>query len=695
MAYPENTAVPGIVTSCQGPAPCQYLLLKLQRPSLQVPWGLTLSMFDGSVVLLGNVNQLALSRLMLESHEKRCHYSPCIFWNRASHVDVSTWTRFLSLQQQLQGLSAYATSVNRSAFGDNARLLHETLLPGDCIIAVNGFRVVEIARSLKELTDYLRLQTSLSLLVYRNPCATSAAKAVNGMTATPINVSQAAYQAIRKVYPLLAAAKRPVVVTPPRGQPGTSRPFKLPPFHQVQYLNQPSAPRQLYVTSPAPPICYRNPLFTDSVTGKNLPYEDNWEIDNFVQEDGMQEHLFLKPIDNYAAWLEKRKRTWRKRYRVYALDDEPQHDREIVERLATNVPIDFWTRQGYSSLQEWMAVSTRKWKQSYSWNQRKRRKLEHDCEQIVSLDNGNFVEWLSIRKHQWLILRRVRYRQRLEEQHVEMMHTPEVDLAGMSSNHDIVLVDALLEEQEKKQRALKSRDPLDLLFFLDGKNGVPDDVVAHSIRYLEPMERRNLLAISRKTNHALCAREDVWRQLCESHWKIPRRPRKPWHEIYFTTLRRETEGSRIKIDALLANASAILLKADHVQAIEKLVKEVEKDKTLDFVNYSSGVVCERNSLLNLAVIHRRHKTVKWLCERKGADIETSDRGQFTPLMNAAWGGDRYLVRYFMHRGADRFKIGRCHYTKPLAAPDFKGFDAAGWAEQRGHPEIAKLIRMGL
>lgn len=67
--------------------------------------------------------------------------------------------------------------------------------------------------------------------------------------------------------------------------------------------------------------------------------------------------------------------------------------------------------------------------------------------------------------------------------------------------------------------------------------------------------------------------------------------------------------------------------------------------------------------------------MRYLVETKRADIESHDRGGFTPLLNAAWAGDKYLVRFLMQRGADRSKIGTCHYTKPLAHPDFRGLTA--------------------
>jgi ankyrin repeat protein len=84
-----------------------------------------------------------------------------------------------------------------------------------------------------------------------------------------------------------------------------------------------------------------------------------------------------------------------------------------------------------------------------------------------------------------------------------------------------------------------------------------------------------------------------------------------------------------------------------------------------------------------------------LVEVKHADIETFDRGNFTPLLNAAWAGSKALVRFLMKKGADRSKIGRYHYTKPVAPIDFIGLTAEGWAEARGHRDVAKLLRLGL
>lgn len=135
------------------------------------------------------------------------------------------------------------------------------------------------------------------------------------------------------------------------------------------------------------------------------------------------------------------------------------------------------------------------------------------------------------------------------------------------------------------------------------------------------------------------------------------------------------------------------------------------------MNYTSGVVLERNSLLNLAIIAERVKISRWLIEEKGADLESSDRGGFSPLINAAWNGDKKMVRYLLARGCDRNKVGLFHSSKGLCPPSFKGHTAEGecsfqyrfsvvisntrellvkgWAKKRGHEDVADLIRIGL
>ena len=415
-------------------------------------------------------------------------------------------------------------------------------------------------------------------------------------------------------------------------------------------------------TIPKPkPVVYTNPLFRDE-RGRPLPYED---------QDVVAGERELGPSELEAF------------------------------RESSTVPVDFWSTQGYASFSEWMAASTTQWKARYSWNRRKREQLARECSQEVHVEN--FEEWLQVRKNQWRIQRRKRQRLRQVQPTPDDKVSAVADVPSPTSvvnlfpkQSELIVIDSFLEEQEREeaQRKRQKRESLDLSFLFDVTLGCPDDIVAHILRYVKPKEHARLLAVSKKTRQQLRNRDEVWRQLCPLHWTLPRRPRKLWCDIYLTKLQAEREDSQKVWDTILSRAADILEKGDQLQSIEKLVTEGERDAQFD-VDYCSGVVCERNSILNLAAMDGRHKVVKWLVDEKHADIETFDRGGFTPLLNAAWAGDKYLVRFLMQRGANRGQVGTGHYTRPLAPPDFAGLTADGWAEKRGHPDIANLIRTGL
>lgn len=428
-------------------------------------------------------------------------------------------------------------------------------------------------------------------------------------------------------------------------------------------------------------------------------------------------------------------------------DDESVEDR---------VEYEFWKARGFPTFRHWLDASKAQWRVGYSWNKHKRRKLERDCEREVHFpsagahdDDDDAVdptevsermqEWLRVRKKQWQMLRRKRQRHLAEEEAAaaalaeegeDSLHddaqpstssvaeneaAASVDSATESSDNEgpatavlappaldkhrstsaeVDLIDAILEDQEREEKKFDDRPPFDIAFLFDASLGAPDDVIVHCVSYLHRSEHGKLLCINWGTAYCLKQRDDFWRALCPKHWTLPRRPRKPWHSLYLTRIREEEEQVRKQADEVLNKAAAIVFKADHLQKIEKLVKAAERK--FDFsVDYTSGVVQERNSLLNLAVIEKRHKIAKWLVETRGSGIETSDRGGFTPLLNAAWAGDRYMVRYLLGKGADRAKVGTGHSSQALAHPDFKGLSAEGWARKRGHEEVAELIRLGL
>lgn len=364
----------------------------------------------------------------------------------------------------------------------------------------------------------------------------------------------------------------------------------------------------------------------------------------------------------------------------------------------TAVVHDFWLTNGHTSFDAWLSSSKANWTRSYSWHHERRNALQSKFTKevhfplVISTDGNNnlleqFENWLSVRKQQWKLERRKRHRHRSE--------TPRVSLENHSSRlsfaHDMY-IDELLDEE---QRALiVASQPIDISWVFDVQLGAPDDVIGNIMTFLCPSDHGKLLCLSYTTNYLFKQRNDMWKALFPSHWVVPRRPRKSWCAMYITKIRAEEEASRKRSDDLLIKANIIIQKGDQLNKLEKLVEKATKDFEFS-VNYTSGVVLERNSLLNLAVIDRRHKITKWLIEEKGADIESCDRGQFTPLMNAAWNGDRYAARYLLARGCDRTKVGYNHSSQGLAPPKFEGFTAEGWARKCGHDEVAELIRLGL
>ena len=58
-------------------------------------------------------------------------------------------------------------------------------------------------------------------------------------------------------------------------------------------------------------------------------------------------------------------------------------------------------------------------------------------------------------------------------------------------------------------------------------------------------------------------------QVCPANWTLPRRPRKPWHVLYLSMLKREKIDSQKRWDGILLNCASVLEKGDHLQKIGK------------------------------------------------------------------------------------------------------------------------------
>lgn len=709
--------------------------MQMRRSSLLEPWRISLSMF-GDRIVIGKTEQGGASILQW------CHAIPCknfvvppeLLFVPLSLMGGSSLVYAHHVKQQLSKILIHAP-------------IHHQLLPGDLVIGVDGLESKAFT-DLSQITTYLRHLTHFTLVVLRHSDATSAAlgewdvnRRLNqpelnypfraasaadnhwkNVFSTPITLSgvRTPFHAtsVRQVTPeaiatpnaqaLMGSSDRSITQLNSNGF-YVKRPM-IPPPSATKKETKPKRPMPL-------PEPWRNPWFKGP-DGKGLPFVDNWE---FSPEDGTRSELFLPPIDDFPTWLTQKKKIWKSRYKVYKL--APADSDEEFEGEKMIVSHDFWTHQGFSSFQEWRSKSAAKWNLSYSWNKRKRQRIQKEREEIVhvSQDPDQFVHWLKIRRNQWRVLRRKRQRELAErasgkvgatgveemDQH-QTAHAPvrpcDIDEDPTASKRrrvqvaavqDMAAIDLILEQEEQeRKRRLQARASFDLSFIFYASTGAPDDIVVHILGFLGRKEHAKLVGINASMANALKQRDQVWRQLCPKHWVLPRRPRKPWHELYFHKLRIELFESQKRWDDLLIKCSVVLGKGDQVQKIEKLVRQGEAEFGFH-VNYVSPVVCERNSLLNLAIINQRHKVARWLLDHRKPDIESVDRGHFSPLLNAAWAGDRQLVRLMMQRGADRTKIGFGHYSKALAHPDFKGLTPEGWARKRGFDDIAELIRLGL
>ena len=473
-------------------------------------------------------------------------------------------------------------------------------------------------------------------------------------------------------------------------------------------------------------------LITNELYGKG--FCDN--LDDFSTDEGNATH-FLPKIEHFPEWLNKRKEKWNERRTIHYFDEPSSASLS-----------DFWHDYGFSSFDDWLCDIKINWRSSYSWQRQKRKRIEMEVSGEVQFPSDCYSEtaerellrWLVVRKHQWLIARRKRRRKlmsrgwitdRAEGTHWEysnenfnaMLNPQDVTdpfkltnrmhqfapssprsvllkhhLSLISSDPDIQQIDALLEEEERKEMEIKQKisnvPPFDISFIFD-PSLCPDEVIAAIFLFLPLSEHGKMMCISSRSSKLIKKRSYMWHSLCPNHWVLPKRPRKSWAQLYIYKLREEEEKTRKISDDILVRASTIIAKRDNLQGIDKIVTNAEKRFQRFSIDYSSAVVLERSSLLNLAVMNSRHKIVKWLIETKGADIETCDRGGFTPLVNAAYNGDRAMVRYLLSKGCNRAKIGTEHSSQALAPIGFNGLNAEGWARKREFDRIADMIKYGL
>jgi hypothetical protein len=227
---------------------------------------------------------------------------------------------------------------------------------------------------------------------------------------------------------------------------------------------------------------------------------------------------------------------------------------------------------------------------------------------------------------------------------------------------------------------------------------LPDDSLVGVLRFMKPLGAVRLLQVSRRWALRLRRRNDLWQMLCleRAAWRaqLPKRPRKPWVDIFLTMLRKEVEQRNGKSDEVMKKANVIIKKGDNLASLQKLVEAAEE--AFDFsVNYQSPIIMERNPLLNLAILHplpkkaERTKIIEWLVLKKKAHVNLADKGGFTPLLDAAFTGHKATVLLLLNHGADPAMKGHSHFSGGIKTTERT---AEEWATINKHEEVASLIK---
>lgn len=631
-------------------------------------------------------------------------------------------------------------------------LSSQSLQPGDAIVSINGVAVSGF-ESTTLIANYIRqnCQQRIQIVALRH---STVWKAAWGQISNPVrkmfpSITQAKNEEQKQQQKLLQEKMRGALEEEQRKR--VSRMIKegwgyvqLMLSHQsggggqaaVKRKQQQTKKRKIDATQYQ--LVDNRPLvnlaFKDE-TGQHILYSDNDFCD---PDDGKRLSQFVTDDIkvSFDQWLIQRKSTWKENRKGRS----PGHLSMFDDEEETMVQHDFWIASGFKSFEEWLLASKAKWRRSYSWHKDRRIKLQTESEKevhfplaadVASSANkqevlDQFQSWLGVRKQQWRIERRKRQRLRTDSFGADASLTSQetaslgsdgndalkercattTDPNGtgkilrrkMAATTDNMIIDEIVDDQLNQERRvskeeLDNRPPMDISWLFDSTLGAPDDVIVVIMRFLNPSDHGNLLCLNWTSNYSFKKRDEMWQTLCPQHWVLPRRPRKSWCLMYITKIRLEEENARKRSDGVLLKANIIIEKGDFLDKLKKVVAKAEKDGFT--VNYTSGVVIERNSLLNMACISGRTKIAKWLIDEKGADIESFDRGAFTPLLNCAWNGDKHLVRYLLGKGSDRRKVGRYHSSQGIAPLTFDGLDAEGWARKRGHEEVANLIKYGL
>jgi len=151
-----------------------------------------------------------------------------------------------------------------------------------------------------------------------------------------------------------------------------------------------------------------------------------------------------------------------------------------------------------------------------------------------------------------------------------------------------------------------------------------------------------------------------------------------------TAVVKKREFLKYRHDLLIVHAKSLLqARRDPPISVHKLILKWFPE-LVDFDVNWHGTLVEQNTLVTLAARSCHPKTIKYLVEKLGAQIDTADVGGFTPLIMSAYRGNIAAVKTCLKLGADIYCSGRLRSGAPMSAEH--------WAAVKGHKEIFELLR---
>lgn len=366
--------------------------------------------------------------------------------------------------------------------------------PGDLIVSINYLPVSKFP-TLGGVTDHVAKQTQLTLSILRFPESTQAARDVLTMgccvqestgkkkecTAMDAEISsRASYAAYLKGF---VALKHYHLWTTNPANHGHNLFIKsenlLESFSNAALANGESG---FFSTRNA--VLFRcNERKDKSVAADSflsLPCLERGDTrDEQIQSLSYSCHSLVKR--DFHFWLVDRKRKWRTKWNIHAISS--LHDEEKTTSDSSNdfirmIPMrEFWKSRGFPTFGHWLVDSKKKWKQTYSWNIRKRKLFDSDCAEKIALPNDpthpeylpNFLEWLQLRKSQWKFSLRKRKRKRAEGTSCDKTNVDGafvLNTLGRTVSFEDAYIEMLLEERIRCKRKEIIAQLSIFLFFL-------------------------------------------------------------------------------------------------------------------------------------------------------------------------------------------------------------------------------------